>query len=381
MIGFAGGDRFGDLTLKDLHHAQYWRLLTCTFVHYSLLHVALNVLAMYQLGTMIESWYGSAQLVVIYGLTGGVGNLVSTLIREGLGSDPSVHSAGGSVVIMGLVGLSAVAGWRSRRRMGRLLARQMILVLLLTAILGLALPNYIDNWGHAGGALVGGVIGFAHQWLVARQSKPSTWGAGLIMWLIITGCGAAQLIDNRRHAPDLLERRLVALAKLEATLKMVGRMASGRANVTMVQEMLFFNEQFLISDERFLNGPVYIEINKVRRLMVMTTTRALSLAEQAELHKLTISATSLLLKWYGDVLTNHVGGAIEGLRPLTEAVLSRPLSEPERLVFKERLAQALREILREYRLGQNQLQQIRRSRKSSPGGRQRTPESRILRSP
>ena len=111
-------------------------------------------------------------------LTGSLGNLVSTLIRQVIGSNPLVHSAGGSVVILGLVGMCAIAGWRSNRRMGRLLARQMGIVLFLTAILGLALPNFIDNWGHAGGALVGGVIGFLHPWLLASQSKPVDLGSG-----------------------------------------------------------------------------------------------------------------------------------------------------------------------------------------------------------
>ncbi len=358
VIGFGGGDRFGDLTLEDIHHAQYWRLLTCTFVHYSLLHVALNVLAMYQLGTMVESWYGSAQLVLIYGLTGGVGNLVSTLIRQGIGSDRSVHSAGGSVVIMGLVGMCAIAGWRSKRRMGRLLARQMGFVLLLTVILGLSLPRFIDNWGHAGGALVGGVIGFAHQWLVARQTRPSTWGVGLMTWLIIAGCGVAQLVHNRRQAPALLERTLVALTRVEVTLNMVGRLALGRGNLTMVQDML-------LSNERFLNGPVRDEIEQVRRLVARG--RALSSSEQVELQKHIISATSLLIKWYELLLADPVRSEIEGLRPLIEAALSRPLSGPDRKVFQDRLAQAIRVILRQYELEESQLQQLRHSRKPQGG--------------
>jgi Rhomboid family len=326
-----------------------------------LLHVGLNVLAMYQLGTMVESWYGSAQLIFIYGLTGGGGNLVSTLIRQGIGSNRSVHSAGGSVVILGLVGMCAIAGWRSKRRMGRLLARQMGLVLLLTAILGLALPKFIDNWGHAGGALVGGVLGFAHQWLVARQSKPATWGIGLMTWLIIAGCGVAQLIDNRRPAPALLERTLFVLTRVEATLNIVGRLAMGRGNLAMVQDML-------LSNEHFLNGLARDEIAKIRSLKATARSRALSESEQLDLQKLTLSTNSLLIRWYEYMLNDSVRGEIAGLRPLIEAALTRPLSEPERKVFKERLAQANRVILREFNLGQSQLQRVHRSRNASIGG-------------
>src|SRR5262249_23555899 len=86
LPGFGGGHRFGGLTLHELSQGQIWRLMTCNFVHYSLVHIVLNVLAMYQLGTLVESWYGPSQLVLIYGLTGGGGNLVSALIRSATGS-------------------------------------------------------------------------------------------------------------------------------------------------------------------------------------------------------------------------------------------------------------------------------------------------------
>ncbi len=347
VTGFGGGNQFGDLSLQDLDHAQYWRLLTCTFVHYSLLHVSLNVLAMYQLGTMVESWYGSSLLVVIYAMTGSFGNLVSTLIRQVIGSDPRVHSAGGSVVILGLVGMCAIAGWRSNRRMGRLLARQMGIVLFLTAILGLALPKFIDNWGHAGGALVGGVIGFLHPWLLANQSKPSIWGAGLIAVLIIVGCGMAQLLENRRQ----VERRLVArsdfLMLVEGTLNVVGRVALGRGNLGTLHGML-------LAHQRLAQGTAHDEIEEVRRLVARGG--ALSDTEQVELQRFTISATSSLLKFYESILDGQSRVEIERLRPLVEPALSRPLSEQERQGFKEQLAQAVREILREYKLEQSRLQ-------------------------
>src|SRR5271157_197357 len=59
VLGMGDGHRFGDLTIKDLAHGEIWRLVTCNFVHYSLIHILLNTLAFYLLGTMIETWYGS----------------------------------------------------------------------------------------------------------------------------------------------------------------------------------------------------------------------------------------------------------------------------------------------------------------------------------
>ena len=84
LLGFpGGGDRFGDLTLRELGQGQVWRLITCNFIHFSLIHLALNLLAMYQLGSMVEEWYGSHQFVFIYALLG-VGAIWSRP-RSGMG--------------------------------------------------------------------------------------------------------------------------------------------------------------------------------------------------------------------------------------------------------------------------------------------------------
>ncbi len=208
VYGFGGGDRFGDLTLNDLARLQVWRLVTCNFIHYSLLHIALNTLALYQLGSIVESWYGSHQLIFIYGLTGAGGNLLSAMARIWARSNREVHSAGGSVVIMGLVGLCAVAGWRSRTADGKWLCRLMLIFIVLTAALGMVFPRFIDNWGHAGGLVVGAAIGLAHGRLLANANKPSAWIAGFLTGLLIVGSAAAQFVVDRREAPGRMERSL-----------------------------------------------------------------------------------------------------------------------------------------------------------------------------
>ena len=116
------------------------------------------------------------QSIFIYGLTGGGGNLVSVLIRHVIGSNPRIHSGGGSVVIMGLVGLCAVVGLRSRTEMGVSMGRLMVFFMVVTAVLGAALPQFIDNWGHAGGAIGGNRGGVCPSRIVAR--RPQAVGMG-----------------------------------------------------------------------------------------------------------------------------------------------------------------------------------------------------------
>lgn len=220
LLGTSNGDRFGSMKLDELMHGEVWRSLTSTFVHYGIVHLAMNLFGMYQLGCLIESWYGRAQFLAIYVTIGVGGNLLSGLFRYLAGSDPYVRSAGGSTVVLGLVALCAVVGWRSKTRVGDYLRGQMVKVLLLTALLGL-MP-IIDNWGHAGGALVGAAIGFGHRFLIRNMARPSARWAGGIATVLIVGCGVAQYLADRAQAPTRAEQRwatsestLGALAQIE----------------------------------------------------------------------------------------------------------------------------------------------------------------------
>ncbi len=264
MLGFGGGERFGDLTLGDLERGQLWRLLTCNFVHYSLIHVALNTLAMYQLGSIVESWYGWHQLLFIYGLTGVGGNLLSALGRIWTRSSVTVHSAGGSVVIMGLVGLCGVAGWRSQTPEGRWLAKVMLIFTVLTAALGCGLPAYIDNWGHGGGFVVGVALGLFHRRFSASVTKPSAYGSGVLtLLLILVAAGIQYTVDRHewpRRLEQTLERRARYLVWASAELKRLGMSADTRHEAAQVKK-------WLENLETWLDAPGRAEIRAFRPLV------------------------------------------------------------------------------------------------------------------
>jgi rhomboid protease GluP len=281
VLGIGDAHRFGDLTLRDLGRGEIWRLITSTFVHYSVIHIVLNLLAFYLLGTLVESWYGAPQFILIYGLTGGLGNLVSALIRYAIGSSPSVHSGGGSVVIMGLIGLCAVMGWRSRTAMGSDLGWQMSKALGLTGLLGIAFPRYIDNWGHAGGALVGFPLGLMHRWFLRQYSRPTAWGMGSATALVIAGCALAQVNADRREAP--LRRQAILRAELNAREIAYRNLRAAPAFLDQKEA----DPRLLVSALDVIagvldRGATRSAYRRLRELAAATATRALTESEKAE---------------------------------------------------------------------------------------------------
>jgi rhomboid protease GluP len=282
LLGIGDGHRFGDLSLQDLAHGEYWRLTTSTFIHFSIIHLVLNVIAMYQLGTMVESWYGTSQSIFMYGLTGGGGNLVSVLIRHEIGSSPRIHSGGGSVVIMGLVGLCAVVGLRSKTELGVSMGRLMVFFMVTTAILGAALPQFIDNWGHAGGAVVGVVVGFAHRGLLRAVHKPSAWGRGVVTAILIAACGVAQVVADRRETPLREAQGVIRrLSELERNYQVLARSAllvRQKANTETVLKLLDS-----LSFSSAANSPPPADLRRLLSLARSANDGALSEEESREL--------------------------------------------------------------------------------------------------
>jgi membrane associated rhomboid family serine protease len=191
------GNVFGSLTSTQLYAGQLWRPLTATWIHYSVIHVLGNMWVLYQVGPLIESWYGSGTFLFLYAAIGWLGNLLAGLVKPWLALALSGHvkipdypSGGGSGFDCGLIALLAVVGWRSRTRFGDYIRGQMVAFLVYVGIVGLVLPN-VDNFGHAGGAIVGAGVGFLHRPLVRRGPRFSR-AFGILGILILAACGYLQ---------------------------------------------------------------------------------------------------------------------------------------------------------------------------------------------
>ena len=252
VLAVHNGHPFGDLTIAEFQRGEVWRLLTATFVHYGLLHLGLNLWMLYQLGSEVEWWYGSSQFVAIYVAIGSAGNGLSVLFRALLHANPAVHSGGGSVVTLGLVALCAVVGWRSRTKVGNYLRGQMVGVLIATAVLGLIVP-ILDNWGHAGGALAGAAIGFAHRPLIrSARRRIARWTGALAAAVLLLGAGA-QLRDNRVER-DTSRTRMAARQRYQAAVAAKqGLLDLGRSYRLAVEKLTLERRQSVLKRSPF--GP------------------------------------------------------------------------------------------------------------------------------
>ncbi len=147
----AAGANYG----PAIRAGEYWRLVTSMFLHGSLLHIAFNAYALYQLGAMFELLLGSSRLLMVYFVTGIAGSLTSAYFS----SSPSVGASG---AIFGLMG--GLIAFLLRRRaaltpQGKSILMQLVGWAAINVVFGFSTPG-IDNSAHLGGCAAGLLLGF-----------------------------------------------------------------------------------------------------------------------------------------------------------------------------------------------------------------------------
>ncbi len=146
---------------------QLWRLLTSAFLHYGLIHLAVNVLSLLFLGTDLERSLGKARFAAVYLVAALCGGAAVAMF-----SAPVSQTVGASGAVFGLLGAAVVF---IRSRGGDL--RPLISLLVINAVISL-LPG-ISLLGHLGG-LLGGALA-ALVLLATRRRVPLQWvGLGLL---------------------------------------------------------------------------------------------------------------------------------------------------------------------------------------------------------
>ena len=164
---------------------EWWRLATNVFLHAGPMHLAMNALALFFIGPLVERLLGSAGYALVYAGSGLAGSIASVFWRQ------NVVSVGASGAIFGLYGaLLAYLAWchgslpRAARRS---------LLASAAAFVGYSLAfgagsTGIDNAAHVGGLIGGALLGTACARSPGATRRPiGEWirtGAAVLLALV-----------------------------------------------------------------------------------------------------------------------------------------------------------------------------------------------------
>lgn len=195
---------------------QWYRLITANFLHANLTHVAVNGVALWLLGAMLERLTGSLRFLLIFLVSGLLGALCSTLFISLL------FSVGASASVFGLLGALAFINWRFRNELPggyRIPLHSWLIILGINAALPVFIPQ-IDIFAHLGGFAGGALAAFMLYGkqasltgtpLYARHVKALTAVAGSVFLL-----GSAQVTA---YYPDTGKNNLDRINIVKALLK------------------------------------------------------------------------------------------------------------------------------------------------------------------
>jgi membrane associated rhomboid family serine protease len=180
--------RSGAMVRSMVDGGEWWRLVSCIFVHVGAIHLAVNAIGMFFLGRVTEELFGAARTVALFAVSGLAGAFASYL------ASPAGVSAGASGAIFGLLGAVFIELTWHRQKYRAAWKKGMWggLVVVTLAQLGIGfLYPAIDQWAHGAGLVAGIVTGAlltpSARWATAAKHAGRTLAAAFAAVSLVAG--------------------------------------------------------------------------------------------------------------------------------------------------------------------------------------------------
>jgi len=161
---------------------EWYRLITSGFLHFGVIHIAFNMLLLYQLGQLLERPLGRAKFGLLYAAAL-LGGSFGVLIIGGQGI-----TGGASGAVFGLMGATAAILYARGINPFQTSIGTLIIFNLLFSLAG----SNISLGGHLGGLIGGGLAGLAFAW-AERHRRPDLigWAACVVVAVVSVAASLA----------------------------------------------------------------------------------------------------------------------------------------------------------------------------------------------
>lgn len=194
------GSNFTILTMTG----DWWRLITSTFIHFGIIHLVMNMYALYTAGVYLEPMLGKTKYIAAYLCTGVIAGIVSLWWHK-----EGVNSAGASGAIFGMYGvfLALLLTNLIPKQMRTALLQSIGVFVVFNIVYGMR--SGIDNAAHIGGLLSGAVIGLIFYPLLKNEDKGAKSNIVLAAIIGVTGLSAWLYLNSPGNKISPQERQAV----------------------------------------------------------------------------------------------------------------------------------------------------------------------------
>jgi rhomboid protease GluP len=188
----AWGANFGPMTVGG----QWWRLLTCLFLHGGLLHIAFNMWCLWDLGRLAESVYGHWTFAVVYllcGLSASIGSVLWNPVVLSVGASGAIFGIAGALIASFYLGefslpKAAVSG----------MLRSVVVFVGYNLFFGAVIAR-TDNAAHIGGLVMGLLLGALIAKVAPQQDAFFQRIAVLLVGAVLVAGGVLWLARSRAY--------------------------------------------------------------------------------------------------------------------------------------------------------------------------------------
>jgi len=212
---------------------QWWRLITNCFLHYGIIHLLMNMYALWSIGILLEPQLGKLRFASTYVLTGFAASLTS------LGWHELSISVGASGAIFGMYGLFlALLTTKLFEKSARISLLISIGVFVMYNLL-MGMKPGIDNAAHIGGLLSGIIVGYSlYPSLLKKNDKNLIFRS---LGILTAGLAIAIIFFFRTLPNDIpaYEQRMKKFAELESLGLEVYNLSSSTPDDILLNEIRF----------------------------------------------------------------------------------------------------------------------------------------------
>lgn len=198
------GSNYAPLTLSG----DWWRLITSVFIHFGIIHLAMNMYCLYTVGVYLEPMLGKIKYTTAYLCTGALAGIASLWWHK-----EGVNSAGASGAVFGLYGLflALLTTKLIPQKVRKPLLQSILLFVAYNLIYGM--KGGVDNAAHVGGLLSGALIGYLYAIGIKKEKQGEyvKWVLPAVL-LISFGTVAGYLSSNKGPA----ENRTAVLNEIQS---------------------------------------------------------------------------------------------------------------------------------------------------------------------
>lgn len=158
-----------------IEDGEWYRIVTSMFLHADIQHLFSNMLILYYIGNVVEKHIGCVPYMIIYFLSGIVGNMFSAGYEMLTGS--YVSSVGASGAVFGIEGALLMLVIIYKGKCAEVTTGRLVFSIAFSLYCGFT-SSHVNNAAHIGGVLTGFVLAGICWLLIPENSKKENKGVG-----------------------------------------------------------------------------------------------------------------------------------------------------------------------------------------------------------